>query len=330
MQDNFNLRNFLYSKTLFEAYQGSLKPKTVKTLKAKSAQSLKDMLKGKSFMQAAMDSMTFLAKVQILEAPYKDVLEELAKEVVYEEFPIVKEAGIKINARLVEPEELNMKQSDDKPDEDISNAVDNLDVDKRRLINAITQGASIRGTKSYYLFKDIVDDLDPTLIDNYNELLANAYGIYDDDNAVSMMMAMLSQNAGNQGGESDVEWDEYTQTLTINAKALVFPILIHEIIKGLYEIVSLQGFTSDAEKNKEIVSKVDKATNEPEDLRYGKFIYDALRNHVSENPKLLEKYLIEVYKLPNTDFKDFIENSINDELTDKDKYFIKKTLQKLQ
>jgi hypothetical protein len=52
--------------------------------------------------------------------------------------------------------------------------------------------------------------------------------------------------------------------------------LVHEIIKGLYEIVGTQGFGPDREKNKAIISQVDKLEIEPLDLQYGKFIYYAL------------------------------------------------------
>ena len=295
----------------------------MKTLKQKSASSAKDMLDGKSFMEASMKSMEYLQKVMNIEKPYRKELEDLALKVIYEEFPIVKQAGIRIEAQLVDPEGLNMEQSDSEEEIDIP-SLDKMKIDKRRLINSITQGASIRGTKAYYWFKDKIDEINPSLIDDYNELLKVSYGIYDDDEAIAMMMAMLSQNQGSQGGESEAEFDEETDTLTIRAKALIFPILIHEIIKGLYEIVSLQGFTGDKEKNKDIVQKVDKTSNEPEDLRYGKFIYDALRDQVKDISKK-ELYFAEIYKLENEEFIEFIENSINDKLTSAQKRFSDET-----
>ena len=321
---DFDLKKYLTEgRLLQEEYEDSLSPDTMKTLKQKSASSAKDMLDGKSFMEASMKSMEYLQKVMNIEKPYRKELEDLALKVIYEEFPIVKQAGIRIEAQLVDPEGLNMEQSDSEEEIDIP-SLDKMKIDKRRLINSITQGASIRGTKAYYWFKDKIDEINPSLIDDYNELLKVSYGIYDDDEAIAMMMAMLSQNQGSQGGESEAEFDEETDTLTIRAKALIFPILIHEIIKGLYEIVSLQGFTGDKEKNKDIVQKVDKTSNEPEDLRYGKFIYDALRDQVKDISKK-ELYFAEIYKLENEEFIEFIENSINDKLTSAQKRFSDET-----
>jgi hypothetical protein len=314
-------------------YKSIFSDKTLGKLKASSAESLKDMLKGKSFMQASMDSMKLLPQIIEAEKPYRDQLVELAKEILLKAYPIVEQTGIEIEAEIVEPGALNMQQSNEPDEEEIGQFIEKSGIDRRRIINSITQGASIRGTKAFYIFKDILDVMDDTLVDQYNEIIGNAYGIYDDDNAIAMMLAMMSQNSASQGGESEVDWDDEEGTLVIKAKAIIFPILIHELVKGLYEILSLQGFSGDAEKNKQIVSKVDKATNEPEDLRYGKFIYDALAKHIIDSPydpiKLRELFFIEVYKLPDTEFHEFIENSINDDLTLTERNWVKNTLKRL-
>ena len=314
-------------------YKSIFSDKTFGKLKASSAESLKDMLKGKNFMQASMDSMRLLPQIIEAEAPYKDQLVELAKEVLKKAYPIVEQTGIELDAQLVNPGDLNMQQANEPDEEQVGQFIEKAGIDKRRIINAITQGASIRGTKAYYIFNDLLDVMDESLLERYNEILGNAYGIYDDDSAIAMMLAMMSQNSASQGGESEVDWDEEEGTLVIKAKAIIFPILIHELVKGLYEILSLQGFSGDAEKNKQIVGKVDKATNEPEDLRYGKFIYDALAKHVIDSPydpaKLRELFFIEVYKLPDTEFHEFIEDSINDDLSLTERNWVKNTLKRL-
>jgi hypothetical protein len=94
--------------------------------------------------------------------------------------------------------------------------------------------------------------------------------------------------------------------------------LVHEIVKGLYEIVGTEGFGSDKEKNQAIVGAVDKLSNEPRDLQYGKFIYDAINNlYVDSNiddPRVRELFFAELYKLIDAEFFPFIENAINGEL----------------
>jgi hypothetical protein len=94
--------------------------------------------------------------------------------------------------------------------------------------------------------------------------------------------------------------------------------LVHEIVKGLYEIVGTEGFGRDKEKNQAIVGAVDKLSNEPRDLQYGKFIYDAISKVYNESniddPRVRELFFAEVYKLIDDEFFPFIENAINDEL----------------
>jgi len=315
---------------------------TKKKLSAQSAQSLRDMLKGKSYREAMMASMQLLPKVMQAEKPYRDQLEQLAKEVVYEIFPIVKDAGIEIDAKLVDsPSQMKISSGQDKEEIDteqeaemaLDAIADKSGVDKRRIINAITQGAGIRGTKAYYLFDYALDMLDTIGVkDDYEELVGNAYGIYDDDAAIAMMMSMLAQGGQGsaQGGESEIDWDEDDDTMTIKATALTFPILMQEIVKGLYEFVALQGFSGDAEKNKQIARNVDKVENEPEDIRYGKFIYDALRDLAADSGVDNELFFAEVYKLEQPYFQDFVENAINDDLTSDQKKWVENTLKNLE
>jgi hypothetical protein len=89
--------------------------------------------------------------------------------------------------------------------------------------------------------------------------MKNSFGVYDDDNAISLMLSQLAQNAKSAGGSSKVIINESQESgITIKARALNFPMLVHELIKGLYELVSLQGFKGDKEANQGVVDKVDK------------------------------------------------------------------------
>jgi hypothetical protein len=280
---------------------------------------------------------------------------------------------------------------------------------RRRIINAITQGAALRGAFAFYLFKEHLDEIDPSLVEKYNQIMKNSFGIYDDENAIAMMLSLLAQGQKVAGGSSKViikeikilnpgsfetlkrnlikliEWDkihifpndefqleeadetirdiktaeneedlknaisyyasgdpwyylnlasfkdkvnnpllmkelnEAESGITIRARAINFPMLVHELIKGLYELISLQGFKGDKASNQAVVDKVDLLKNEPSDIRYGKFIFDALNdvfvNSNYDDPRIREFFFQEVYQLDDTDFISFIENAINDQLT---------------
>jgi hypothetical protein len=146
-----------------------------------------------------------------------------------------------------------------------------------------------------------------------------AFGIYDDENAIAMLLAALAQGQKPQGGESEMEYDDETGQFVIKAKAICFPMLVHEIVKGLYEIVGTEGFGADKEKNQAIVGAVDKLSNEPNDLRFGKFLYDAISKLYNESDvedaRVRELFFASLYKLGDDEFIPFVENAINDELT---------------
>ena len=312
---------------------------TQKKLSSKSAESLKKMLGGKNFMQAGMESMKMLPDLMKIEEPYRDQLTDLAVQTVERAFPFIQEAGIEIDANLVPtPSEMKITKRDyeDTPTpEDFDEVFSKEDIDKRKIINSITQGAGLRGTKVYYLFDDVLDILDSLGVkDKYEELVNNAYGIYDDDSAIAMLLSMLSMGANSQGqtqgGESEAIYDEKNDKLTIKANALTFPILVQEIIKGLYDLLSYDGI----EPGKEGITQKDKLSDEPEGMRYGKFIYDGLRdlvNEYSEDPdKVRELFFSEVYKLDSSWFKIFIENVINDQLTTDQKSWVEQTIKDIE
>jgi hypothetical protein len=127
-----------------------------------------------------------------------------------------------------------------------------------------------------------------------------------------------------------MEYDEENEQFVIKAKAICFPMLVHEIVKGLYEIVGTEGFGSDKEKNQAIVGAVDKLSNEPRDLQYGKFIYDAISKLYNESniddPRVRELFFAEVYKLTDDEFFPFIENVIANKLQPLQKKWAKDTM----
>lgn len=302
-------------------YEKIFSPKTMTALKGKSGQSLRQMLGDKSLMQTMSRSMSLLKEIIQAEEGYRDELEMVAAQMVTDAYPIIDYANIKIDAKIVGMEDLNVGMgSDEESLEDIPAEAEKA---KRRIINGITQGASIRGAFGFMLFREYLDQLNPELVNKYNEILKLSFGIYDDENAIAMILAMIAQNRNMPGGESEMEYDEENEQFVIKARAICFPMLVHEIVKGLYEIIGTEGFGADKEKNQAIVGAVDKLSNEPRDLQYGKFIYDAINsiyiNANIDDPRVRELFFASVYKLEDDEFFPFIENAINDELTSSQK-----------
>ena len=302
-------------------YEKIFSPKTMTALKGKSGESLRAMLGNKSLMQTMMRSQEVLNDIIQAEEEYRDELDMVAVQMVTDAYPIIDYANIRIDAKIVNLNDLDIPNPPPQEDPSLPDFGED-DPEKmkakRRIINGITQGASIRGAFGFMLFKEYLDDINPELVGKYNEILKLVFGIYDDENAIAMLLAALAQGQKPQGGESEMEYDEENEQFVIKAKAICFPMLVHEIVKGLYEIVGTEGFGADKEKNQAIVGAVDKLSNEPRDFQYGKFIYDAISKIYNDSniddPRVRELFFAELYKLPDDEFFPFIENALNDEL----------------
>jgi hypothetical protein len=316
-------------------YEKIFSPKTLATLKGKSGESLRSMLGNKSLRQTMMRSQEVLNDIIQAEEEYRDELDMVATQMVTDAYPIIDYANIRIDAKIVDMNDLDIDMGDGNNGEDPS--LPDFGEDdpekmkaKRRIINGITQGASIRGAFGFMLFKEYLDAINPELVNKYNEILKLAFGIYDDENAIAMLLAALAQGQKPQGGESEMEYDEENEQFVIKARAICYPMLVHEIVKGLYEIVGTEGFGADKEKNQAIVGAVDKLSNEPRDLQYGKFIYDAISALYNQSeindPRVRELFFAELYKSSDDEFFPFIENAINDELTAAQKKWAKDTM----
>jgi len=306
---------------LLEAeYENIFRPETMAALKGKSGDSLRQMLGNKELMQTLTRSREVLGDIIDAEKGYHDLLEGIAIEMVTQAYPIIDYANIKIDAKIGEDIGSGGNPSEEPPSLEVPAEAEKA---RRRIINGITQGASIRGAFAFYLFREYLDEMDDTLVEKYNEILKLVFGIYDDENAIAMMLAALAQNQNMKGGDSEIEYDEENKQFVIKARALCFPMLVHEIVKGLYEIVGTEGFGSDKDKNQSIVNAVDKVSNEPNDFRYGKFIYDAITKLYNESnlddTRVRELFFASLYKLEDGEFFPFVENAINGELTPEQK-----------
>jgi hypothetical protein len=315
-------------------YEDIFSPETMASLKGKSGDSLRQMLGNKNLRSAMSRTGDLLNELMQAEDGYRDELEMVAAQMVTDAFPIIDYANIKIDGKIVTNQGDFKMQAPPPQDDPTSPDFGEDDSEKmkakRRIINGITQGASVRGAFWFLMFKEYLDAINPELVDKYNEILKLAFGIYDDENAIAMMLAMLAQGQKIQGGESEMEYDEENEQFVIKAAALCFPMLVHEIIKGLYEIVGTEGFGADKEKNQAIVGAVDKLSNEPRDFQYGKFIFDALndlyKNSGINDDRVRELFFAEVYKLTDDEFFSFIENAINNKLMPLQKKWAKDTM----
>jgi hypothetical protein len=323
--------------TINEAeYKDFFSKETLSNLKGKTSQSLKSLLKGKNWQQAMGEAGRYLSKIKTLESSFISELETLAEVIVRDMYGIAEDNKVVFELKIKKPD-ISLGNSDNNDEDDeYTPPMENFPLElKRRIINSISQGGSIRGSYSFFMFKEYLDNIDPELIESYRGLMDNVFGVYDDDTALALFLSMVARGGEQKGGESEGYYDENTEQFIVRAEGIVFPILLHEAIKGLYEIVAIEGFTQDTETNKQIIKQVDKLGNEPEDLRYGKFIYDGiveLVNNISTNndSRVRDYFISEIYKLRDVEFLSFIENMINNKLSSSQRSWAKTAIREIE
>jgi hypothetical protein len=192
--------------------------------------------------------------------------------------------------------------------EDFMSAMEKFDLEKskRRFINALIQGYSKKGHYMFELVRNELNRIDPQLLNLYGVLMSINDLIYwmMPDEAVQMMAGNPSAMAGKE------EIDDTTDPPTIKVRGLFFPVLIHELVKGVMEVFGTQGLPDDPKSQEMIMGSTDTLPNEIWDLRLGPVIWEKfLQAYPSEifedDKKHIQHYLFARFSALNT--KQFFE-----------------------
>jgi hypothetical protein len=194
--------------------------------------------------------MALLQQTIALEEPHKEQLERLAIQIVakvWKAKPELFEAEI---GETGPPPEEEPEEEEELTPEQIR------EINKRITLNTIIHGASIHQmTTMHHLAKEAIDRIDPQLIPFYDKLsrTMNYSGWF-------MNLDMLMTQLGQKGGQNEIVWDE--DTPKIQAKGIIFPILVHELSKGCVELITHHGLPKDPDMLKVVLKHADKDLEE--------------------------------------------------------------------
>jgi len=183
----------------------------------------------------------------------------------------------------------------------------NLEKAKRRMMNAMIQGASKKGHYMYHLVPERIQQItgSQTLLNDYGVLMSINDSLYWQLGDETMQMMM--NQPGGVGGKEEV--DTETDPPTIKVRALNFPICVHECIKGVMEVFAIHGQPDDEEMNQAVSDSEDTLEKEMWDLRLGPAIWDRIRMQMpediltDENKVELQNYLLMgIFQLPAKKF----------------------------
>ena len=201
-----------------------------------------------------------------------------------------------------------------------------LEKDKRNIINAIIQGTAKKG---HFLFqkpevKAKLDAIDPRLYQMYLEIMAmNDFMYFTMDDLVDMasntgqgIAAMVELNDAD-GGEG--EGGEESADTVIRAYGLIFPMLCHEILKGIEEAKGRYGLPEDPETREKVMGQTDTLPMEAWSIRIGPQVVEKIRFALPDemfdqaNRGLINWFQMELYKLPAEEFLEIVGNAISDD-----------------
>jgi hypothetical protein len=276
------------------------------------------------------------------EREHRGQLEQLAIELVMKEMGIP-EGSVQFDAKIVgmgevdmsefnrdeqnqeNPEEVETEEEEFGVEQNLMQDLETLDLEraKRRLINSMVQGSSKKGHYMYQLVPQKIQQITGSqeLINQYGVLMSINDTLYWQLSDETMQMMMGGAN-GAAGGSEEVERD--TEPPTIKARAINFPILVHELIKGMMELFSHQGEPEDKDLFQQVMQHEDTLEKEMWDLRLGPAIWDRIRNQfpedilTDENKVEIQNYLlVEIFKLPARRFLTLMKEVISGSETGK-------------
>jgi hypothetical protein len=297
-----------------------------------------------------MQMMSRIPYIMQIEAENKEELEQLAIDASLDETQ-VPEGWVDIQANLgapidvsnfrYQPEEPEDEEDEEEKKEklklssfDVDELTDEeqleLEKHKRNIINAIIQGAAKRG---HYIFqkpniKRALDRINPQLFPLYLAIMAvNDYMYFTQEQMIEMMSQTGQGVAGKveldpddeEGGDDEGGEGEGESDTVIKADGMIFPILCHEIIKGIEESKGRHGLPKEPGMREKVQGQVDTLANEPMQLRIGPEIVEKIRHSLpdqmfdEDNKGLINWFHILLYQIEATEFLEIIGNAISDE-----------------
>jgi hypothetical protein len=268
------------------------------------------------------------------EREHREELERLAIDLVMKEFGI-EEGDIEFEAKIVgmgeiDTQDFNRDQPGQQQPEMEEVEIEqelfddlqtlNLEKAKARLIGSMIQGASKRGHYMYHYVTDKIREItgSESLINQYGILMSINDTLYWQVSDQQMKASMGGGGGGNMvGGKESI--DPNSNPPKVMAQGLNFPILVHELIKGTFEVIAaIKGQSRNPEIAQRVISSENTMEKEIWDLRLGPAIWDRIRSQIpedvltDENKKNIQLMLFShIVKKPAKEFLVFMKEVIS-------------------
>lgn len=215
------------------------------------------------------------------------------------------QAGVKIGT--INRQNLKMEKGNTPPPQDKTSDELKPKVKRRRLTNAMIHGAA-RKSQNLHHMDDVLRQENPQLGQHYsNVMAANDANYFLLDNQSIKSEGESGIHAGN------VKLDlSNPQKPKIIAQGMVFPFLLHELSKGVLELMSLWGLPENSEERKYVLDKTDNLESETNDIRLGAKIWEKFVQQIPvDNQEVLSLTWNMLQGLGDEEFNSTIEGLIS-------------------
>ena len=252
--------------------------------------------------QVVKQMMPMVYEVMTLEEKDRKKLQDLAIKMIREEYNMSEDV-VDIVAELTPRISIEGTKKNSKPmpvdgmefdsHDDIENA--NHEVYKRRFLNTMIQGAAKKCNHMFHMVDDELSTINPKLANRYSKMMSAADYMY-------YMIPKMEE--GVNGGVVRVEFPtKDNPKAVIHAQAMVFPVLIHELVKGVMELLSAHGLPKDKKLGKFVINKADFLAAEPWDMRLGPAIWSKFTDAIDSDDFNLKHHIYsDLAKLPAKEF----------------------------
>ena len=307
--------------------------------------STRHLTSGNPLMNLMMLVMQALRQSSVIESRNKEELENLAVELVKKEMAIPP-GSLQFDAKLVSmgqsESNQNMRRQPEEPsreemmdafknaeqhENDVEAFLDAMDAfdrekAKRRLINSLIGGAAKKGQYMYHMVSQKLNEIDPDLIELYGistAIIDHLYWLYPEET----LQAMSGQE-GSEVGTSEIDKD--TDPPTVKARGANFPTLVHELVKGVYEVLGTHGLPDDPKQAEMVMAAEDTVPAEAWDLKLGPVFWELLQKSypieilTEDDMKHIQHYLfMRLSAMPAEDFFELFREVLEEKPSGKQK-----------
>lgn len=174
------------------------------------------------------------------------------------------------------------------------------EVFKRRIINALIMGASIRYSNLPKEFVGDVYEINPELPKYYKEFnKLNNILLFEKE-----LPEITEENKSQlQGGFVRVKLGSPGERTTIESYGDIFPVLLAESIRGFMELFASHGLPQEKSAAEFVMKKADFAAAEPWDMRLGPVMWNTIVNNVGDlETKYLPAFFMKLTELDGDNF----------------------------